>query len=144
MRRTRRTRRTRSTCLCKHIMAAYLVHGVSISGFNGPGQTSDLNQMLKKQQLRGRAPNAIMHKSLCEARLSGRPNLFFGQSGLGGRPSAGVVEIGCLPVTFEIKDWAARGARLAETFVHKRIGSSPTQLLLFPASDSNRICGLVR
>ena len=33
--------------------------------------------MLQKQQLPVRAPSAIMHKSLYEARLSGRPNLYF-------------------------------------------------------------------
>ena len=70
-------RRTRSTCLLRHVMAAYLVHGVSISGFNGPCHISGLSQMLGKQQLRGRAPSAIMHESLCEARLSGRPIPYF-------------------------------------------------------------------
>ena len=32
----------------RHVMVAYLVHGVSISGFNGPGHISVLSQMLKK------------------------------------------------------------------------------------------------
>ena len=102
-RRARRTRRTRSTCLwdimrtwmrntscakldvdpsasfgtIRQLVAAYLVHGGGISGLSGSGHISGLSQMLRKQQLCGRAPSAFMHESLCEARLSGRPISYF-------------------------------------------------------------------
>ena len=47
-------------------------------GVSGSDPISGLIRLLQKQiQLRGRAPSAILHKSLCEARPAARLILYF-------------------------------------------------------------------